>query len=124
MVQPAGVFKVPCAAVRTVKLKHAIVIRADCWNFLKNIPVFDNLTFSIQAKNIYPCVLETIGPDLVAMQNNVVVFSKRAFDVYSLPRVIGSHALKIFDKGLLTVANVWVVLRIGLATYSACSKSI
>ncbi|WP_441295927.1 hypothetical protein, partial [Ruegeria atlantica] len=83
------------------KLKHAIVIRAVCWNFLKNIPVLDNLTISIQAKNIDPCVLETIGPDLVTMQNNVVVFSKGTFDVHTLSRVFGGHALEVLDKDLL-----------------------
>ena len=81
---------------------------------MQYIPVFDHLAVSFDPKYIHtrPVFVPVSRPLLVAMEDDVLTFRYRVFEVDALAGILPGHALEIFNEGLLAVFHVGVVLDI------------
>lgn len=68
----------------------------------------------VEAEDIDAGVL-LVGPGLVAVQDGVVAVGEGALVLNAFARVLGGHALEVVDERLLAVADVRVVLDVGVA---------
>jgi len=91
-------------------LEQPIVIFGLRRDDLKHIPMLDNLAILIESKYVDSCVVFVSRPLLVTMENNVIIFRYRSFEVGRLARIFRAHPFKILDKRFLAVRDMRVVL--------------
>jgi hypothetical protein len=91
-------------------LEQPIVVLRLRRDDLKHIPMLDNLAILIESKNVDSCVVFVSRPLLVTMENNVIIFCYRSFEVGLLARIFRAHPFKILDKRFLAVRDMRVVL--------------
>lgn len=72
--------------------------------------MFDHFPFRVESENVDAGILVISGPSLMAVENDVVPFCKRPFNLNMLPWILRSHTLEVIDKCLLAVANLRIVL--------------
>ncbi len=75
--------------------------------------MFDDLAARIEAEDVDARVL-LFGPELVAVQDDVVAFGKGALEFDALAGILGGHALEVVDERLFAVGDVRVVLDVGV----------
>lgn len=81
-------------------------------NDLQHIPVFNNFAVLIKSKDVDACIILVPRPLLVTMQHNVVLLGYSAPERDLFIWKLGSHALRIVDKSLLSISHVRVMLGI------------
>ncbi|CAM5250732.1 NAD(P)-binding domain-containing protein OS=Streptomyces tendae OX=1932 GN=GUR47_18335 PE=4 SV=1 [Streptomyces tendae] len=82
---------------------------------LEDVPVFNDLAVGVEAEDVDARVL-LVGPGLVAVQDDVVAVGEGTPVFDALARILGGHALEVVDERLLAVADVRVVLDVGVAS--------
>ena len=70
------------------------------------------LSCFIEPEDVDACVFQPARPDLVAVKHDVVAFDDGAFHFHSLAGVLGGHAFEIFNKPVLAVADMRIVLNV------------
>ena len=93
-------------------LEHRVRIFCLLWNYLKHVPVLDDLSIGIKSKYIdaSPVSIRICGPFLVTVQHNVIAFRDDTLEGDALARVLPGHAFEVLDEGPLAVGYVRVVL--------------
>jgi hypothetical protein len=72
--------------------------------------VLDDLAVLIEAEDVDAGVFVVTGPDLVAMQNHIVVFGYHPLELDALAGIFVSHPDEVVDERLFAVGNLRVVL--------------
>ena len=92
------------------QLEHTVVVRALIRQDLQHIPVLDDFSIIIQPKDIDTGIFQSLGPNLVAMQNDVLTVYKRTFHLNALAGILLGHLLEISDECILAVPYMRIVL--------------
>ncbi len=87
--------------LRAGSSKHPVLMGAVFREFLKHIPMFDNLASLIQPEDINASVFQALRPDLVAVKDNMIALGQSAFNLHALARILRRHLSKISDEPFL-----------------------
>ena len=96
-------------------LEHRVRIFRFRRDYLKHVPVLDDLSIGVKPKYIDACPVTicVCRPHLVAVQHNVIAFRNDTLEGDVLSWVFPGHALEILDKRLFAIRYVRVVLGVG-----------
>ena len=90
-------------------IEHPVIVRAVLRHFVEHVSVLDDLAFLIETENVDACIVRSLWPELVTMQDHVVNVLKGALDLYVFARVFPRHPLEVVDEGVLAVCDVRIV---------------
>jgi hypothetical protein len=74
--------------------------------------VLDDLAVLVESENIDARIVVIAGSVLKTMEHHEVAFSYRSLELDTLAGILPGHSLKVFDKRLLAVADMGIVLSI------------
>jgi hypothetical protein len=78
--------------------------------------VLYDFTIIIELEYVDACIVITTRPNLMAMQDDHVVFRDCAFELSDLAQIFDGHALKVVDKRLFAVCDMWIMLDVVVAS--------
>jgi hypothetical protein len=64
----------------------------------------------IKSKDVDPCIVFVSRPLLVTMEDHLIFFRYRSFEVRPFARILRAHSLEILDERFLAVRDMRVVL--------------
>ena len=94
------------------KLKHAVLMAGLGRNNLQNVPVFNDFSGFIEAKDVNagPVLIRIGGPNLMTVKYHQVAFCHGTLEGNRFSRVLSRHSLEVFDELILAVSDMRIVL--------------